>query len=481
MADYKENIEFRFNNISRKYVIKNCMNKEKFIYKYYRYLTFLILIFSGSVPLFAQKQDNIFPDSATIDECIRYAMKYQPLVRQLSIDEAIANQNIKISLSDWLPQINTSAGYQHFLKQPVSFFPNLSDLTGPKVEVTTALKYNSDLQINASQNIFTTDLYFAGKSAGFYRQQIRQTTHKGIIQLVADISKAFYDILLSEQMLNIINEDIDRLTISLKNANALFTNGTTDKIDYSRATIALNNAKSQKTSISNSIIAKKSILKQLIGYPDDKPLPLKYNFSVMKEDILIDTLQTLHYSDRIEYQLLKTNIKLQKLTLDYNRVSFLPSLSGYANYNIIYQNDNYSSLYKQSFPNSNIGLTLSFPILEGTKKWHNIKKSRLSYDRLVLDTLNLKNEMNAEYVRAITDYKSNLAAYNITNENINIARDVYNTVMYQYKQGIKPYIDVIISETDLLTAQLNNLSSLIMLMNSKIDVQQATGKISVEY
>ena len=452
----------------------------KFNINYSRYLICVILIFLDFFVLSGQNQDEIFSDSVSIDQCISYAMKYQPLVKQLKLDEAIANQNVKISLSDWLPQVKTNAGYQYFLKQPVSFFPNLSDLTGPDIQVTTGLKYNSNLLINASQNIFTPDLYFAGRTARYYRQQIGQTSQKGIIQLVVNISKAFYDVLLSEQMLNIINEDIDRLTINLKNADALYKNGTTDKIDFSRATIALNNAKSQKISISNSIISKKSILKQLMNYPDDKPLDLKYRFSAMKEDILIDTLKTLNYSDRIEYQLLQTNIKLQKLTLNYYKISFLPSLSGYANYNIIYQNDTYSELYKQSFPNSNIGLSLSFPIFEGTKKWHNIKKSKLSYERLTLDTLNLKNEMNTGYLQAISEYKSNLSAYNITSENINIARDVFNTVMFQYKQGIKPYIDVIVAETDLLTAQLNNLSSLIMLMYSKIDVQQASGKISIE-
>ena len=455
--------------------------KRKFNINSKRYLIYLVLFLFDSFALRAQKQDKIFSDSVSIEECIKYAMNNQPLVKQLKLDEAIANQTIKISLSDWLPQINSNAGYQIFLKQPVSLFPNLSDLTGPLVQVTTAQKYNSSLQISASQNIFTNDLLFAGKSARYYRQQIGQTTRKGLIQLVVDINKAFYDILLSEQMLNIINEDIDRLSISVKNANALYTNGTTDKIDFNRATISLNNAKSQKISIANSIKSKKSLLKQLIGYPESNPLELKYNFNEMKRDVLIDTIQSIKYSERIEYQLLKTNIKLQKLSLNYYRQSFLPSLSAYADYNLMYQNDSNSALYNQSFPNSNVGLTLSFPIFAGTKKWQNIKRSRFTYDRLVLDTINLKNEMNTGYVQALSEYKSNLAAYNITDENINIAHNVYNTVMFQYKQGIKQYLDVIISETDLLTAQLNNLSSLISLMNSKIDVQQALGKITIDY
>lgn len=451
------------------------------ILKYLRYILFTVILVTAFQTLIAQSQENVLADSAGIDDCIKYALKYQPLVRQLKLDEAIANQNIHISLSDWLPQITSNAGYQYYLKQPVSFFPNLSDLTGPKVQVPIGLRYNSSLQLTGTQNIFTNDLYFAGKSARYYRQQYGQTTQKGLIQLVADISKAFYDLLLSQQMLGIIDEDIERLTKSLDNAKSLFNNGTTDKIDYSRAIISLNNARSQKIGILNTIKVKKSYLKQLMGYPDDKPLVLKYNFNVMKEDVLIDTIEPLNYRNRIEYQLLETKIKLQKISLSYYRWNFLPTLSGYANYNLIFQNDIQSQLYKQSFPNSNIGLSLTFPLFAGTKKWQNIRKSRFTYERMVLDTVNLKNELTTGYIQAMSAYKSNLSAYNNTKENIEIARDVYNTVMYQYKQGIKPFIDVIISETDLLTAQLNNLSSLISLMYSKIDVQQALGKISVAY
>ncbi len=302
-----------------------------------------------------------------------------------------------------------------------------------------------------------------------------------MIQLVVDVSKAFYDVLLSQQMLSIIDEEMARLTKSLKDAVALYNNGTTDKIDYSRATISLNNTKSQKIAVVNSINAKLSYLKQLMGYPTDKQLSLKYNIEAMKSDILIDTLQVMKYNDRIEYQLLQTNLRLQKLAVNYYKQSFLPSLSGYANYNINYQNDNISSLYDKSFPNSSVGLTLSFPIFEGAKRIHDLKKSKLSYDRLTLDTINLRNEMNTEYVQAFATYKSNLEAYNITMQNIKIASDVYNTVMEQYKQGIKTYLEVIISETDLQTSQIDNLRALISLMFSKIDVQQATGKIAVNY
>jgi outer membrane protein len=440
-------------------------------------ITFLCL----NSALRAQNQQSLISDSATINDCIKYAMHNQPLVKQLNLDKGIARQNIRIALADWLPQVNASAGLQHYLKQPVFLFPDISNPTGPKILIPNGVLYNSNIQFTATQNIFNSDVYIAGRTAGNYRLQASQTSRSALIELVVEINKAFYDVLLSREQLNIIKEEIDRLSKSLKDAYALYQSGTSDVIDYKRATISLNNALSQKKNAEESIKAKISYLKQVIGYPNDKPLNLSSNIILMEKDAIIDTLQNINVYNRIEYQLLQTNIKLQKSKTDYYRMSFLPSLSAFANYNIIYQNDIYSQLFKSSYPNSTIGLSLSFPIFEGTKRIQNIKKSKMQYERLTLDTLNTRNEMNTQFVSAMASYKSDLTAYRMTQQNIEIAQEVYNTVKLQYNQGIKTYLEVIVSETDLMSARINNLNALFMLMFSNIDVKRALGEISVDY
>ena len=441
------------------------------------WITFLCF----SSGLRAQNQQNIISDSATINDCIKYARHNQPLVKQLNLDEGIARQNIRIALADWLPQVNASAGLQHYLKQPVFLFPDISNPTGPKILIPNGVLYNSNIQFSATQNIFNNDVYIAGRTAGNYRLQASQTSRSALIEIVVEINKAFYDVLLSREQLNIIKEEIDRLSKSLKDAYALYQSGTSDVIDYKRATISLNNALSQKKNAEESIKSKISYLKQVIGYPNEKPLNLSSNILSMEKDAIIDTLQNINVYNRIEYQLLQTNLKLQKSKTDYYRMSFLPSLSAFANYNIIYQNDVYSQLFKSSYPNSTIGLSLSFPIFEGTKRIQNIKKSKMQYERLTLDTLNTRNEMNTQFVSAMASYKSDMAAYRMTQQNIEIAQDVYNTVKLQYNQGIKTYLEVIVSETDLMSARINNLNALFMLMFSNIDVKRALGEISVDY
>lgn len=431
--------------------------------------------------LHAQNHQNVLSDSATVDDCIRYAMHNQPLVRQLKIDEGIANQDIKIALADWLPQINSSANYQHYLKQPVSLFTNFLDPTGPKIPIPNGVLYNSGVQFSASQTIFNNDVYLAGKSARDYRQRSEQTTRGAMIDLVVSISKAYYDVKLSVEQLNIIGEEINRLNVSLKDAYALYQNGATDMIDYKRATISLKNATSQKKNAEEAIVAKMSYLKQLIGYPNDKPLNLSSRSEPVEKIAIIDTLQSVNAYNRIEYQLLQTNLKLQKSRLNYYRLGYAPTLSAFVNYNIAYQSDAMSELFKESYPNSAFGLSLNFPIFQGTKRIHNIRKAKLEYERLSLDTINVRNEINTQYTGAMSEYRSNLTEYRNTLDNIDIAQSVYNTVKLQYNQGIKNYLEVIVSETDLMLARINNVNALFMLMFSKIDVERAAGNIPVDY
>ncbi len=416
-----------------------------------------------------------------LNDCIVFAFKNQPLIKQLKLDEDMANQDIRIALSDWLPQINSSAYLQHNIKQPVSIVPDFSNPEGPKKEYAFGVENNSAIQFSATQTLFDNSVYIAGKSAKYYRRQAEQTTQDALIGFVVEISNAFYSVLLSQQKLKIFNEDIDRLNQSLKDAYAQYQSGSSDKIDYKRATIALNTATAQKIAANEAIKAKMAYMKELIGYPENESLFLSYDSTALQNDILIDTIQFVSYKDRIEFQLLQTNLMLKKSAVEYYRLGFLPSLSGYGNYNIVYQNDLFSELYNKPFPNSNIGLTLSFPIFEGSRRGHDLKKAQLDYEKTSLDTINLKRQINSEYIQAMAVYKSSLAAYDISSENIDIARDVYNTVKLQYNQGIKSYLEVIVSETDLRSAQINNLNALFVVLSSKIDVERALGKISTNY
>lgn len=430
---------------------------------------FILLLLN--LPLFPQqenKPDTLFHKS-TLDECIQYAFGHQPVIQQSLLDEEITNHAVNSKLADWFPQLNFNMNLIHNYKAPVSI------LGGSPV--ATSLRNTSSIQFALTQTIFDRDVFLAASTSKDISRLMKEKTAFTKIDVVTFVSKAFYSVLFTQEQITLLDEDILRLQQSVKDTYNQYKGGVVDKTDYERATILLNNAASQKKQFVELLKSRYALLKEEMGYPGGSDLIVDYDTTKMQNDAFIDTTMKLNYDNRIEYQLLQSQIRLQQANLSYQDLSFIPTLSAFGNYVYFYQNDNLSNLYKTNYLSSNIGLELSFPIFQGGKRIQEIEQASLEVKRYKYDLISLRDSINTEFITAMGEYQSNLNNYNILKENLGLARDVYNTIQLQYKSGIKTYLDVITAETDLRTTQSNYNNALFQVLSSKLDVQKALGII----
>ncbi|MFD1255647.1 TolC family protein [Mucilaginibacter terrae] len=448
--------------------------------------------------------------SLTLQQCIDYALRNQPAVRQANIDEDINERDIGISLSAWLPQINSSGSYQRYLQRATigagtgttggtgtggtgtggtgtggtgtgTGGTGTGGTAGGIQQANLALANNvSSLGLQASQVLYNNDVWQASKASKYSRQYYKKNTQSAKIDVVSNVSKAFYDVLLSQRQLDIINGDIARLQRNLKDANSRYTAGVTDKIDAKQATIGLNNSLATRKQLQESVNSRVAYLKQLMGYYPQKPLNVIYDSTRLQREIAVDTNQNLNVNNRIEYSLLQTQKNLQNVNVSYYKYGFLPSLSAVGSYNVLYFNDQFSNLYSNAYPTSLVGLSIALPIFQGGRRLKNLSKARLQVERVDLDLENTRNAINTEYTQALANYKSNLSNYRFLGQNVELARDVYKVVSLQYREGIKTYLDLIVAQTDLRTAELNYYTALFQVLSSKIDLQRALGTLPVQ-
>jgi outer membrane protein len=428
-----------------------------------------LILFFPSILVAQQNNDSVI-NQATLENCIHYAISHNPDIQNSKINESITEATIKGKLSEWYPQVNFNYNLQHNFQLPTSNF------NGNIISIGS--KNTSGLQFGATQNIFSRDVLLASRSSRDVRLQSKQNTKEQNINLAVMVSKAFYDVLLTRQQLDVTGQDIERIELSLKDAYYQYQSGITDKTDYKRATISLNNAKAQKKFGEESVKAKYIYLKELMGYSSSKDFELVYDTAQMANEILLDTLQNVNYSNRIEIQLLETQKKLQQYNLQYYKWSFLPEVSAFGNYNLNFLNNRFSKLYGQSYPNSYAGILLSIPIFQGGKRLQQIKQAELEVSQVDNTITSIQNNINTQYAQALATYKSNLYNYNSLKENLSLANEVYDVIRLQYRAGIKTYLEVINAETDLRTAQINYYNALYQLLSSKVDVAQSLGNIN---
>jgi outer membrane protein TolC len=426
-------------------------------------LSGLFAFFSASETYAQSHQNNTVLQNANLSDLVEYALKNKPQIKQALLDEEIGERDINSALSGWLPQISANADLSHSIKQQQTSIP----------------RNNSGITLQADQQILNAGLIQASKSAKFYRKQFDENTENQSISTIVEVSKGYYDILTSQEQLEIISENIIRLEKQFQDAKAQYEVGLVDKTDFQRAQISLSNSKADLKRTEELLKYKYAYLKALIGYEADRNLSLSFNGQEMEQDILLDTTDMLNYQNRVEYRQLQTQKQLQQINTSYSKLQFMPNLSGFINYGLAYNHDSFGSLYNRSYPGSTVGLRLNIPIFQGTKRIQEIKKSQLLEERIDLDLINAENQINSQYELAMASYKANLNDWKVAKENVEISEEVYTTIKLQYDEGIKAYLDLMTSETDLRTAQLNYLNTLYSLLSAKLDVKQALGTISL--
>lgn len=433
----------------------------------YRMIFFLVSFFIITSAK-AQQKDSILSD-ATLNQCVQYALVHQPTVNQSLTDEQIVNAEIKTRLADWYPQLNFDYSLQHYFKVP---------RTSGGTATLLGTKNYSTAYFSVTQNIFNPDALLASKTANNIRSQAKQFTANNKVYVVLNVSKAFYDVLLSMQQINLVDQDITRLDRSVKDAFNQYKAGIVDKTDYKRAQISLNNSQAEKKQYSEALNAKFSVLKLLMGYPQDSSLNIVYDSLQLQSEIYIDTVQQVNYTNRIEYKILQTQQSLLQANLKYYKWSFIPTLSAFGDYDFTYANNDFSKLYNRDYPSSYIGLTLNFPIFQGGKRTWQIRSANLQIDRLQYNFISLRDSIQSEYAQAVANYKSSLNDYYVQQDNVDLANDVYNTINLQYKAGVKTYLEVIVAESDLRNTQVNYLNALYEVLISKLDVEKALGTLT---
>lgn len=418
----------------------------------------------------AQTSEDSLLQTATLDSVINYALAHQPTVQQAQVDEEIANKVIKGKLADWYPQINFTYNYQRFIDLQAA-------VIGGNV-IRFGVNNTSAAQFVATQNIFNRDALLASSTASKVRVLAGQNTSRSKIDVVVDVTKAFYDVLATALQVKVSDQSIARLEQSLQSAYSRYTAGVADKTDYKRATILLGNAKAERKANGEALVFKQQYLKALMGYPLQGELPIEYDTLKMESEIMLDTLQALNYTEHIDYKILYTQRELQHANVKYSYWGFLPSLNAFGAYILNYQNDNFGELYQQEYPYSYVGATLAFPIFQGGKRTARIQEEKWRRKRLDWSLIDLRNNLGAEYARALAAYKSNLALFLSQRENVKLAEEVYEVIYLQYENGIRPYLDVSVAESDLRTTRINYFNALYQVLASKMDVQRALGQIN---
>lgn len=466
-------------------------------------ITLLICITAG-FKAFPQAQPANQTYNFSIADCINYAYEHQDSVINAKLDIKSAEYRVKETTSQGLPQINGAASFQDYIKTPVILFPNfitpavygvlidrkvkdgsgnpitaVPDGAGGYQAVNFTQKYNSNLGITLNQVIFDGSYLVALQARRTYKELFERSFIRTKIQTDVNVTKAYYQVLVSNEQLKLLDANIAQLKQQLDQTTAQNKQGFVEKIDVDRISVQYNNLVTTKENTLRLLVLNYQLLKFQMGMPIEFDLTLKdkladVNLNNNLADIATDTT---FYHNRIEYGLLETNLKLTEYDLKRLRSQFLPKLSANGSTALAYQNNSFGNLFSTTFPTTFIGLSLSLPIYSGGQRINQVRQARITVLKNQHNLDNLKNALSLQASQAKIVYINGLQTLNNQKQSRALAEEVLRVSKIKYQQGVGSSIEVTQAQTALENADNEYIRGLYDALVSKVDLDRAYGRI----
>ena len=359
----------------------------------------------------------------TLSECLRKAAETNPTLRVAIHNEKVAQEDVRIARSSYLPRMDVQGGYTA-----------QDDAQALKVKAFGAPVEMQEADYGSFSLALTQTLYDFGRTSSRYERakafkEAAGFDYKGKEQDVfLQVVEAYYGIREAKKLLKSAEEDVAQMTEHLQVAKDFYEQGVSTLNDLLQAEVKLAASKQQKLAVANRVENRWLLLNFLINQKPEYRAELEEK--IESEEGLPPGGVEKAINTRAEIKALKKIVEGSKREVEENKSNFAPEL--FARLAVDYlQNDRAA---EQSIMSASVGLKMNlFDGLATTSRYHRAVKLRAQNE----DGLRqLIEQIGLEYRTAVNDVKIAAERIRVTEkaieqgeENLRITRDRYQNLV----------------------------------------------------
>lgn len=447
-------------------------------------LTFCLLLYATS-----SKAQQPVPVPANFNyslaDCIKYAYEHQDSVKNAELDVKSADYKVKETIGTGLPQVNGAISFQDYLKLPAQVGPDV--FSGKPIDPEAPLVkfpfgptvYTNTFALQASQLLFSGTFIVGLQAVKTFKELYQRNLIRSKIETNVNVTKAYYQVLVSNEQLKLLDINIKQLKEQLDQTTAQNKQGFVEKIDVDRLSVQYNNLVTNRDNVARAIVLYLEMLKFQMGMPIGNELTLTDKLeSISLDQQAENSADTTFYHNRIEYNLLQTNLKLNELDVKDKKAAFLPTVSLNGGYGGSFLENHFRYLYNNFYSNGFIGLSINVPIFSGFQRSYQLKETRINVIKAQNDLENAKNGFALQANAARITFYNSIQSLNNQKRNQELAAEVLRVSRIKYQQGVGSSIEVTQAQTERESADNQYIQALYNALVSKVDMNKAYGKIN---
>ncbi|MDE5875280.1 MAG: TolC family protein [Muribaculaceae bacterium] len=297
------------------------------------------------------------------------------------------------------------------------------------------------------------------------------------IDLVNNLNKAYYALLLAIDSRNVIRSNYDIAKMNAEIFQKQFEQGTASEYDVLRSSVQVTNIEPELLQADIAIRQCQLQLKVLMGIDTNAEVYPNIRLEDMQRDMYglpegfnkdLNRNTTLRELD-INKKLLEQNVSLRKL-------AWLPTVGVQFNINWNAMSNGNAFRHQTFNPYSNVALALNLPIFSGGKKLYALRQAQVQLTELKFQRENLVNSLNMQVDLAVDNINRQVRQIAASEQGMKQAEKAYQIMQKSFEIGAASYLNLRDSELANTSARLAYLQAIYNYLVSTSELDALLGK-----
>jgi outer membrane protein len=384
----------------------------------------LIIIFAFSFTL-TRAQELLSPEDA-----VSIALKNSYDILVATNNAEIARLNNTPGNAGMLPEVGVTSTENYSVSKV-----NQKMATGDENHYSGSHANSLNAGAELSWTLFDGGKMFVTKNKLTEIQALGEIEYRDqVLQTVADVIVAYYEVVREKQQLVSINEVISKNEAIVNILKTSFGAGLSPKTYLLQAQIDLNVYRESAINQLTAIIAAKRILNQLLSRDANTQFEVADTIIFDRMPGKEELIRKL-FESNTSVQMVKKQVDIAGLGLKEYKTAFLPRLSFSAGYNFLQNNSSTSTMSMNQAYGPQIGGTLSIPIYQAGNASRQVKTATLQLESARYNLESTRLQVSSELQNTITIYESQLQLLEIERSNTALARENLDISMERLRLG----------------------------------------------
>ena len=413
-----------------------------------------------------------------LKQAIEIGLSKSPTIKIADKQLERVDYSNKEKIAALYPNISASGSYQRALKKQRMFFSFPGMPANPDgIEVGQDNTFVGG--ISAQVPIISPTLWATLKMNETDLQLANENARSSEIQLVNQITKAYYTILMMQDSYQVFDRSYRNTAESARIIADKFKLGGVSEFEWLRADVQLRNALSNTISAESAVAMSKLQLKTLMGLDLNVEIKLIGSLGDYEKSLFAEMLSVDANALNKNTDLKQLDLRMEQLqkSIEVQKSTWLPSLNASINYQYMSMaNDDIALANYRWFPTSNAAISLSIPIFQGGAKHYKSKQLQLQTQEMNLQKVNLKKNLELQANIYIDNMKKSIEKIGSNKKGLEQAEKAVAISKKMYEVGAATYLDQSNSELALIQAGLSYNQSIFDFISAKADLEKILGK-----